>query len=120
MSDLNKDVLRWVLLIGAAPIWWPFLKTLWNDFNAALRAEGGLFGRPPTPRELDAIRAEDAERVETLTSEPWVRAGDRKRTRLGAPASRASTARKPGAGSKPSTTRSKATASPATRRRGFR
>ena len=40
MGELNKDILRWVLLIGTIPIWWPFLRALWRDFNNALREEG--------------------------------------------------------------------------------
>jgi hypothetical protein len=117
MSDFDKDILRWVLLIGAAPIWWPFLRTLWSDFNAALREEGGLFGRAPTPRELDRIRGEASERVETLTSEPYVRAGERRRTRLGAPATRA----RASATGKPASTAPRNTSSnPSSRRRHFR
>ena len=45
--EIDRDILRWTLLIGAAPVWWPFLRTLWRDFNQALREEGGLLGRPP-------------------------------------------------------------------------
>lgn len=82
MSELNKDILRWVILIGAAPIWWPFLRTLWRDFNDALRAEGGLFGRQPSARELERLETERAERTETLSSEPFVRPGERRTPRM--------------------------------------
>ncbi len=82
MSELNKDILRWVILIGAAPLWWPFLRTLWKDFNDALRSEGGLFGRRPSARELERFESERAERTETLTSEPYVRPGERRTPRL--------------------------------------
>lgn len=71
MSDLNKDLLRWVLLIGTAPVWWPFLRTLWRDFNDALREEGGLFGRRPSARELERIQQERSQSPPTLTHEPW-------------------------------------------------
>ena len=78
----NKEILRWVLLIGATPIWLPFFLTLWKDFNAALKEDGGLFGSPPTGRELEAVRRELAEKPEVLVSEPIVRAGDRRHPRM--------------------------------------
>ncbi len=93
--ELNKEILRWVLMIGSAPIWFPFILTLWNDFNDALREEGGLIGEPPSPRELEQIRREQAEKPELLVNEPIVRAGDRRRPRLANPG--ASTAGKSGA-----------------------
>jgi hypothetical protein len=98
MSEWNREILRWVLLIGAAPIWWPFLRTLWRDFNAALAEEGGLFGRPPGPRERERLRLEREKAPATLTHEPWVRAGQRRKTRLAAPG-RASRARPAAPGS---------------------
>src|SRR5262245_29188057 len=84
--EINKEILRWVLLIGAAPIWIPFLFTLWRDFNDALREDGGLLGSPPTGRELEAVRKELAGRPEVLVSEPIVRPGDRRQPRLAAAA----------------------------------
>ena len=83
--ELNKEVLRYVLLIGAMPIWLPFLRTLWRDFNQALREEGGLFGGQPTSRELERIRKEREREPDTLVSEPWVRPGERRSTRMRAP-----------------------------------
>ena len=91
MSDLNKDILRWVLLIGSVPIWWPFLRTLWRDFNDALLSEGGLFGRKPSARELERLEAERGEQTETLNSEPYVRPGERRIPRLARGARRAPT-----------------------------
>jgi hypothetical protein len=85
---IDKDILRWVLLIGATPIWLPFLRALWRDFNGALREEGGLMGSPPSPRELEAIRNERKSEPENLLSEPWVQPGDRRTTRMRAPAAR--------------------------------
>jgi hypothetical protein len=91
--DINKDVLRWVILLGAAPIWIPFLFTLWRDFNHALRMDGGLLGSPPTGRELEAVKRELAERPEVLVSEPIVRERHRRRPRMNAPAQRAAPAK---------------------------
>ena len=80
---LNKDILRWVLMLGSAPIWLPFLLTLWKDFNDALREDGGLIGEPPTPAELAIIKKERAMQPEMLVNEPIVRAGDRRKPRMG-------------------------------------
>jgi hypothetical protein len=71
--ELNTELLRWILLIGAAPLWWPFLRTLWRDFDDSLAEEGGVFGRPPGPQELERIQQEKSERPDPLISEPWVR-----------------------------------------------
>ena len=90
--EVNKEILRWVLLIGATPIWFPFLMTLWKDFNNALRLDGGLLGSPPTGRELEAVRRELAEQPEVLVSEPIVHSGDRRQPRLVSPARRAAPA----------------------------
>jgi hypothetical protein len=91
--EINKEILRWVLMIGAAPIWVPFLLTLWNDFNEALKEDGGLMGEPPSVSELEIIRKEKALKPEVLVNEPIVRAGDRRTPRLGGTGARASTVR---------------------------
>ena len=87
--EINKELLRWVLMIGAAPVWLPFLLTLWKDFNEALREDGGLIGEPPSPRELEAIRRERALKPDVLVNEPIVRPGDRRRPRMGGTPGRA-------------------------------
>jgi len=71
--EINTELLRWILLIGAAPIWWPFLRALWRDFDEALAEDGGVFGRAPSARELEEIRRKKAGRPDPLISEPWVR-----------------------------------------------
>jgi hypothetical protein len=96
--ELNKEILRWVLMIGAMPIWLPFIVTLWNDFNDALREDGGLLGDAPSPRELEIIRREKAQKPDLLVNEPIVRVGDRKRPRMDGrkPGARAAGPRAPG------------------------
>lgn len=86
--ELNKDILRWVLLIGATPIWLPFLRMLWRDFNKALREDGGLLGAPMSAKELEDLRAERQVEPESLTSEPWVRGNEHRAPRLKTPTSR--------------------------------
>jgi hypothetical protein len=81
---INKDILRWVLLLAAMPIWLPFLRILWRDFNRALQEEGGIFGRTPTARDAERIRLEKMREPEPLVSERWARRGE-----TAAPAARA-------------------------------
>lgn len=80
--EINRDLIRWLILIALMPIGWPFLKALWQDFNGALREEGGLFGSQPSPREVAQIREEKKRQPETLISEPRVRPGDVRKSRL--------------------------------------
>ena len=79
---LDTELLRWILLLGAAPLWWPFLRMLWKDFNDTLAEEGGLLGRPPGPREMQRLREERAKQPDPLVSEPWARPGERGRRTL--------------------------------------
>jgi hypothetical protein len=73
---INKDILRWVLLLAAMPIWLPFLRILWRDFNRALEEEGGIFGRTPSARDVERIRLEKLREPESLVSERWARRGE--------------------------------------------
>jgi hypothetical protein len=80
--EINRDLIRWGLLIGAAPVWWPFVRTLWRDFNHALRAEGGLFGRPPSAQEVQRLERGGAGEPESLVNEPLVPPGAVRQPRL--------------------------------------
>lgn len=80
--EINRELVRWLLLVALMPIGWPFLKALWQDFNEALREEGGLFGSQPSPREVAQILEEKKRKPETLVSEPWVRPGDVRKPKL--------------------------------------
>jgi len=71
--EYNEQILRWLLIFGAAPIWFPFLKALWDDFNSTLAEEGGLFGETPSLRERERIEKEKAKQPDVLVSEPWTR-----------------------------------------------
>lgn len=84
--EINKEILRWVLLVAATPIWLPFLRMLWKDFNRALEEEGGVFGRPPTAQEAERIRREKLSDPEILVSEPWARRGESRVPKLRTPA----------------------------------
>ena len=84
MDPVTKDIVRYLIVILSAPIWVPFARMLWKDFNAALRREGGLLGRAPSPLELQRMDAQGAPEVSRLVSEPIVRPGDLRKSRLGA------------------------------------
>ncbi len=71
--EYNEQILRWLLIFGAAPIWFPFLKALWDDFNSTLAEEGGLFGETPSLGERERIQKEKAKQPDVLVSEPWTR-----------------------------------------------
>lgn len=84
--EINKDLIRWTLLIGASPIWLPFLRALWRDFNHALRDEGGLIGTPPRGPDAERLRAEKRYDKDRLTSEPILGPKDRITRRMKTPA----------------------------------
>ena len=97
--EIDKEMLRWLLLIGAAPVWGPFLLQLWRDFNHALLEEGGLFGREPGRRQIERIREERKSEPELLVSEPWVRPGEQRLPRMrSAPVARTAAPQRPAPG----------------------
>ena len=55
MEDFNAIILKLVLVLVTSPAWYPFLKTVWQEFNKAMADEGGVFGRIPTPQEAEEI-----------------------------------------------------------------
>ncbi len=71
--QLDTELLRWILFVAAAPVWWPFLRTVWRDIDEALAEEGGVFGREPGPRDLQRIQERKAGKPDPLHSEPWAR-----------------------------------------------
>jgi len=50
--NLNSEPVKYAAIVLASPIWMPFFKALFKEFNDALRDEGGLFGRPPSREKL--------------------------------------------------------------------
>jgi len=44
---MNLAIVKWILLMASAPIWLPFAKALWEELEAALRLDGGIWGDPP-------------------------------------------------------------------------
>ena len=67
--NINTPFVKYAILLGSAPLWWPFAKALWTEFNDILAEEGGLLGREPPEHEQRRIRAEKARRESALVRE---------------------------------------------------
>ena len=50
--EVSGETLRYVIVIGLTPFWWPFLRELYREMNGALREDGGLLGRAKSPDEF--------------------------------------------------------------------
>ena len=66
----TKEILKFVLVIGALPWALPFIKSLSADLLRALEEDGGLLGDPPSRKQLEEIRRRKAEEPDPLVSEP--------------------------------------------------
>ena len=49
------SLIKYTVLLVGIPIWLPFVRELWFEFNLAMREDGGLWGQAPTPRERQRI-----------------------------------------------------------------
>lgn len=67
--NVNLPIVKYAILVLAAPVWWPFVKALWKEFNDILVEEGGLLGRTPDEDELREIRRRKARRESALVRE---------------------------------------------------
>ena len=66
---LNSPAVKYAILLLAMPLWLPFAKALWAEFNDILADEGGLLGREPDEDELKEILRERARREAALVRE---------------------------------------------------
>lgn len=66
---LNTEWFKYTLVIVTSPIWWPFVRELWKEFNDILAEEGGLLGRQPTEQELAEIRSRRRAQAAALVRE---------------------------------------------------
>lgn len=66
----TKEILKFVLVIGALPWALPFIKALVRDLILAFEEDGGLLGDTPSRKQLEEIRRRKAERPDPLVSEP--------------------------------------------------
>lgn len=64
--NVNTPLVKYAILLLSAPVWWPFFKALWKEFNAILEEEGGILGRTPDEDELREIRRAKARRESAL------------------------------------------------------
>ncbi len=80
VGDSLSNVQFWVkvgVLIALSPFWWPVLKAMYQEVQATLRKEGGLFGKKPTPRELKEMEDKHGIYESPLISIPRHRPGER-------------------------------------------
>ncbi len=63
--NLNTELFKYVLLVVTVPFWLPFVRAIWEDFNQALRDEGGLLGYGPPAAE----RGQEGELPSSMVSE---------------------------------------------------
>ena len=66
---MDKEFLKWVIVLGSMPFWLPFLRALWEELNLAMREDGGLYGQEPGPIQREQIRQELAMEEPKLVSE---------------------------------------------------
>ncbi len=78
-------LIKYTLLLLATPIWLPFIKELWVEFNMAMREDGGLFGQAPTPRERQRISDQLAQEPLRQVHVPKGHLGIRRRNAPGTP-----------------------------------
>jgi hypothetical protein len=68
---LVENIIKYGLLIATSPIWWPILRTLFEELQAALWREGGLIGRPPTQHEFPQLEKRYRNRLTPFLNESF-------------------------------------------------
>jgi hypothetical protein len=69
-SGLNSEPVKYAIVALTAPLWIPFVRSLYRTLDDALRDEGGLFGEAPSPEKLREIDRERGPAKGALTSTP--------------------------------------------------
>lgn len=80
---MNLALIKYLLILTTAPLWFPFAKALWEEFTAALRLDGGLFGDSPSRRQRELIEEEIAREEPRIVNETLAHARERRRGRRG-------------------------------------
>lgn len=70
MDGTTKEIIKFVLVIGALPWVIPFARLLIRDLLLAFEEDGGLLGPPPSPQKLKEIRKAKRSRPDPLVNEP--------------------------------------------------
>ncbi len=69
---MNLDnAFKYILIACTYRIWWPILKTMWNELQGAMWRDGGLLGRTPTGRDLVLLEEKYGHIQSPLTSETY-------------------------------------------------
>jgi hypothetical protein len=79
----NTSILKYTLLLLAAPLWWPVVKALWIEVNRMLADDGGVFGRLPSAADREQVRLQKEALGESLVSDPIYSSQQRASARRG-------------------------------------
>ena len=66
-----ENLIKYAILIGTYRIWWPILKTMWNELQGALWREGGLLGGTPSTQKLILLEEKYGHIQSPLTNETF-------------------------------------------------
>lgn len=69
MNETTKEILKFVVVIGALPWVLPFLRSLVKDLVSAVEEDGGLLGDPPSKEKLEEIRRRKACEPDPMVNE---------------------------------------------------
>ena len=69
MDETTKEILKFVVVIGALPWVLPFLRSLVKDLISAVEEDGGLLGDAPSKEKLEEIRLRRAGEPDPLVNE---------------------------------------------------
>lgn len=61
---------RLLVLLVTTPLWWPVMRSLWEEVNWMLRDEGGVFGPVPSERERKKLLEPLSKAEDPLVEEP--------------------------------------------------
>ena len=78
---MNLTLIKYLLVMATAPIWFPFVKALWEEFRDAMRVDGGVFGDAPSRRHRDLIEEQIAREEPRVVNETLAHARERRRGR---------------------------------------
>jgi len=90
--NFNSEFIKYLVIALTIPFWLPFVKALLEDFNDALRDEGGLLGYAPPRSKLEEMNRDLGRYDSVLVSEPWERIGARASTGPQTPSARGASA----------------------------
>lgn len=87
-----------IVLLFCAPFWWPIMKAILREINAALRKDGGILARSYTARDLKSLDERFGVYQDPLKSIPRTSRAERRTAAGGASPARPGAAARPARG----------------------